>query len=115
MTAGPLHPRILYDDDDALAGKMGSYLSDGVHAGESVLAIVGDRSGDVLRGALGAQADRVAFLDQGDVYTRTETALASYGRRGTDDAALGLKRPAAASHRRGPAARTRMRTAGSAR
>ncbi|WP_033440364.1 sensor histidine kinase [Saccharothrix sp. NRRL B-16314] len=58
-----VHEALLYrDDEQYLAGTV-PFVRDGLAAGEPVLVAVPQRGIDLLRGALGAQADHVEFLD----------------------------------------------------
>ncbi|GAA3462610.1 sensor histidine kinase [Saccharothrix longispora] len=57
------HEALLYrDDEQYLAGAV-PFVRDGLNAGEPVLVAVPKRGIALLRGALGAEADRVEFLD----------------------------------------------------
>ncbi|WP_158848895.1 sensor histidine kinase [Saccharothrix deserti] len=58
-----VHEALLYrDDEQYLAGTV-PFVRDGLAAGEPVLVAVPQRGIDLLRGALGRQAEQVEFLD----------------------------------------------------
>lgn len=77
-TAALRHDALVYDSDDEYAARSTAFLRDGLDAGES--CVVGhNRSGlAMMRDALGADADRVQFLDLSRTYTRPARAVAAY-------------------------------------
>jgi anti-sigma regulatory factor (Ser/Thr protein kinase) len=72
------HNLCIYDDDDALRGRIASFLESGTAAGEPVFAVVDHRKWNVLAEALGTGAGAVRHIDRDAFYTRPEAALAGY-------------------------------------
>ena len=75
------HGLLLYDNDDAMVGRIAPFLKDGLTGAESVLVIVDSRKRELLRHALGGDGDAVSYLDRDTFYTRPEDALARYDAR----------------------------------
>lgn len=72
------HEALLYADEQQLCAAALPFLRDGIAAGELV-CVVTDHN-EVLRQALGADAERVAFLDPGEWFARPGDAFAAYQR-----------------------------------
>jgi anti-sigma regulatory factor (Ser/Thr protein kinase) len=62
---GPLHAAVVYDSPESLATRAAPFLRRGVARGETVLAVVPARAQQILRSALGDQADRVRWRQPG--------------------------------------------------
>jgi anti-sigma regulatory factor (Ser/Thr protein kinase) len=78
-SAAPLrHHAFVYESDEEYVAGTASFLKEGLDAGEA--AIVGNtRDGlAMMRDALGADADRVAFVDVSATYTRPAHTVARY-------------------------------------
>jgi anti-sigma regulatory factor (Ser/Thr protein kinase) len=58
-----LHQVAFYDDADGFLGAAVPYLRQGLEAGEPILVALGPDRTDLLRGALGVDADPIAFAD----------------------------------------------------
>lgn len=79
MTEGGLSHEVLwFADEDELCAAALPFLRDGLAAGELVCVATGHS--DVLRRALGADADRVAFFDVGEWFARPGHTFAAYQR-----------------------------------
>jgi anti-sigma regulatory factor (Ser/Thr protein kinase) len=72
------HDLFVYDADELLAVHVERYLAAGLELDERVLLVVDARKQTIMRDALGADAELVAFVEQTDVYTRPEGAMAAY-------------------------------------
>lgn len=57
------HEALLYAGNDDFVDRTAAFVIEGVDAGEPVLVMVGARKIELLRGALGADADRVRFVN----------------------------------------------------
>lgn len=79
------HSLFVYDDDDALVGKIVPFLRSGLAAGERVVALLEREKWRLLADALGSDADAISYFDPKTFYTRPEAALASF-----DDTIRGL-------------------------
>jgi anti-sigma regulatory factor (Ser/Thr protein kinase) len=72
------HDLFIYDTDDVFAAQLARYLVAGVEAGERLMVVVGVRKQAIVRAALGADAESIAFADPTQVYARPEAALAQF-------------------------------------
>jgi anti-sigma regulatory factor (Ser/Thr protein kinase) len=72
------HHAFIYESDDEYVARSVAFLKDGLEAGEG--AIVGNTRDGLakMRDALGADADRVTFLDVSSTYTRPARTVAAY-------------------------------------
>jgi anti-sigma regulatory factor (Ser/Thr protein kinase) len=61
------HEAMLYADEDGFVTGVSSFVREGVEAGEPVLVVVQSHKIDLLRDALGADADAVGFADMAEV------------------------------------------------
>jgi len=61
------HEAMLYVGDDGFVTGVSSFIREGVDAGEPVLVVVQSHKIDLLRDALGADADAVRFADMAEV------------------------------------------------
>jgi anti-sigma regulatory factor (Ser/Thr protein kinase) len=80
MTADPAlrHNAFIYESDDAYVARSVAFLREGLEAGQGCL-VGNTRDGLAkMREALGADADRVSFLDVSFTYTRPARTLATY-------------------------------------
>jgi anti-sigma regulatory factor (Ser/Thr protein kinase) len=75
------HHLFVYGDDDRLAAHIVPFLREGVDSGEAVLTVLPPRKRDLLREALGPQADAIPNTDRDAFYTRPEAAIAEYDAR----------------------------------
>jgi hypothetical protein len=85
------HEALPYGDDEAFLDGTVPFLRDGLAAGDTVLAVSGERNLERLHGRLGPDADQVEFHRSGDWYRhpartlagclRKADALAERGRR----------------------------------
>ena len=75
------HELLLYEQDDALVDGAAPFLEDGLGAGDAVVTVLDARKRDLLRAALGAQAEGVSWIDVASHYTRPEAAVADYDAR----------------------------------
>lgn len=66
---GATHTGLVYDGDRHYAETVGGFLRDGLEQGQRALLIAAPRRMDLVRAALGADADRVTYLDEADVYS----------------------------------------------
>lgn len=73
-----VHEVLWFADESELCAAALPFLRDGIAAGELVCAVTGHS--DVLRRALGADADRVAFMDAGEWFTRPGHTFGAYQR-----------------------------------
>jgi anti-sigma regulatory factor (Ser/Thr protein kinase) len=72
------HNAFVYESDDEYVERSVAFLRDGLQAGDACIA-GNTRDGlAMMRDALGPDADRVAFLDVGLVYTRPARAIRTY-------------------------------------
>jgi anti-sigma regulatory factor (Ser/Thr protein kinase) len=72
------HDLFVYDADELIAVQVERYLAAGLELDERVLVVVDAGKQLLLRDALGSDADLVSFVEQTDVYTRPEAAIAAY-------------------------------------
>jgi hypothetical protein len=79
------HSLFVYDDDDALVGKIVPFLRSGLAAGERVVALLEREKWQLVADALGSDADAISYFDSNTFYTSPEAALASF-----DDTIRGL-------------------------
>jgi anti-sigma regulatory factor (Ser/Thr protein kinase) len=72
------HNAFVYESDDEYVARSVAFLKDGLGAGEG--CIVGNTRDGLakMRDALGADADRVTFLDVSSTYTRPARTVATY-------------------------------------
>jgi anti-sigma regulatory factor (Ser/Thr protein kinase) len=72
------HDAFVYESDDEYVARSVSFLREGLEAGEGVM-VANARAGlDLMREALGPDADRVTFVDTTYTYTRPARALSAY-------------------------------------
>jgi anti-sigma regulatory factor (Ser/Thr protein kinase) len=72
------HHVLVYESDDEYVERSVDFLREGLEAGEGAI-VANMRSGLAkMRDALGPDAERVSFFDNGQTYTRPARALASY-------------------------------------
>jgi anti-sigma regulatory factor (Ser/Thr protein kinase) len=78
------HHALVYESDDEYVVRTAEFLREGLEAGEA--CVVGDTGdgADMVREALGSDADNVAFFDIAPVYTRPAHAVATYFRTFTE-------------------------------
>lgn len=74
---GYYHEAVCYTSDDDLLAVALPFLRGGAEAGEPTLVSLGERTGGLLRAALG-DVTGVEFLAGGDVYARPAVAIRSY-------------------------------------
>ncbi|KQW52818.1 hypothetical protein ASC77_00405 [Nocardioides sp. Root1257] len=65
---GATHTGLFYDGDQQYAESVGGFLRDGLEQGQPGLLIGSPHRLDLVRAALGSDADQVRFLDEADVY-----------------------------------------------
>jgi anti-sigma regulatory factor (Ser/Thr protein kinase) len=63
------HEALFYESDEQFVRVAGNFLSEGVEHNESVLVVVDARKGELLKHALGEQADLIRFEDMGQIGT----------------------------------------------
>jgi anti-sigma regulatory factor (Ser/Thr protein kinase) len=72
------HHAFAYESDDEYVGRSAGFLRAGLEAGDACV-VANTRDGNALvRDALGADADRVTFVDVSATYTRPAHAVARY-------------------------------------
>src|SRR4051794_11531741 len=72
------HSAFVHEGDDEYVARSVAFLRDGLKAGEGcIFAHSRDRLA-TMRDALGPDADRVAFIDNGSTYTRPARAVSAY-------------------------------------
>jgi anti-sigma regulatory factor (Ser/Thr protein kinase) len=72
------HHAFVYESDHEYVASSVAFLREGLEAGEACM-VGNTRDGlAIMRDALGADADRVAFFDVGALYTRPARAVATY-------------------------------------
>jgi anti-sigma regulatory factor (Ser/Thr protein kinase) len=75
---GLRHHAFVYGSDDEYVARSVAFLKDGLAAGEGAI-VANTRDGlAMMRDALGADADRVAFVDVSTTYTRPARTVAAY-------------------------------------
>jgi anti-sigma regulatory factor (Ser/Thr protein kinase) len=72
------HDLFVYETDAMFAAQVERFVVAGIEADESVIVVVGADKRRLLRDALGAATELVAFIDTSAVYTRPEAAMATY-------------------------------------
>jgi anti-sigma regulatory factor (Ser/Thr protein kinase) len=97
------HQAFVYESQDDYVARTVGFLREGLEAGEG--AVVGNtRDGlALMREALGPDADRVAFVDVGSIYTRPARTLAAYHELFRDQLRKAPSVRAVAEMQRGPA------------
>jgi anti-sigma regulatory factor (Ser/Thr protein kinase) len=72
------HHALVYESDDEYVAATAGFLKEGLDAGEAAI-VANTRDGlAMMRDALGADAERVAFVDVSAVYTRPAHTVARY-------------------------------------
>ena len=72
------HHAFVYESDEEYVAGTAAFLKEGLGAGEAAI-VANTRDGlAMMRDALGADADRVAFVDVSSTYTRPAHTVASY-------------------------------------
>jgi hypothetical protein len=77
-TAEFRHDLFVYDTDDTFAAQLARYVVAGLDADEQVLLVAGAHKRAMLTEMLGQDTEQITFIDDSDVYTRPEHALALY-------------------------------------
>lgn len=72
------HEALVYEDEEQFCATALPFLREGLAAGELVCVVTGHN--ELLRQALGADAERVAFLDAGAWFARPGDTFAAYQR-----------------------------------
>ena len=72
------HSAHVYDDVDEYVSRSVAFLKDGLAASEGCIVAQTRNRLAMMRDALGPDADRVAFVDVGSIYTRPARTLAAY-------------------------------------
>jgi anti-sigma regulatory factor (Ser/Thr protein kinase) len=72
------HNAFVYDSDDDFVGRMATFLAEGLHEGESAVAVTTRSNRALLRDALGTTSERVTFIDRDAWYVRPATTIAAY-------------------------------------
>jgi transcriptional regulator with XRE-family HTH domain len=83
------HQALLYDSDEEFVGAAGPFLADGVDRSEAVLAVTTSANIELLREHLGAEAERVDFVESDAWYTTPRSALEAYRAFASDKVAAG--------------------------
>lgn len=78
-TAHLRHDAFLYGSDDEFCEAAARFATDGLAAGEAVVAVTTPSHSDLLRGSLGADAERVSFVPSSEWYRRPPAAIAGFG------------------------------------
>ncbi len=76
--SGLRHDAFLYESDDAFGERMVPFITDGLEAGDATVAVTTRQNISLLRGALGAEGERVSFLDRDEWYSRPAKVIAGY-------------------------------------
>jgi anti-sigma regulatory factor (Ser/Thr protein kinase) len=76
--SGLRHNAFVYDSDDEFVGRMAPFLEAGFEEGASTLAVTSRSNCALLRHALGAASERVAFIDRDVWYVRPASTIAAY-------------------------------------
>jgi anti-sigma regulatory factor (Ser/Thr protein kinase) len=76
----PGHTLALYDSDESLRVRALPYLRAGLDRGESVVVVVSEEVAQVLRAALGSDADRVEWRAAGAMYLRLGSMFEGFRR-----------------------------------
>jgi anti-sigma regulatory factor (Ser/Thr protein kinase) len=72
------HDAFVHESDDEYVARSVAFLQEGLEAGEGAI-VANTRDGlAMMRDALGPDADRVAFVDNGSTYSRPARAVAAY-------------------------------------
>jgi anti-sigma regulatory factor (Ser/Thr protein kinase) len=79
--SGLRHNAFIYDSDEEFVGRMATFLEDGLEEGASTVAVTTRSNCALLRDALGAASDHVAFVDRDAWYVRPATTIATYHAR----------------------------------
>jgi transcriptional regulator with XRE-family HTH domain len=69
------HQALLYEDGEEFAEGAGRFLLEGIERSEAALAMTGKRNLRILKKRLGADADRVEFVDSARGYTGPEVPV----------------------------------------
>jgi anti-sigma regulatory factor (Ser/Thr protein kinase) len=72
------HSLFVYDDDNALAGKMAQFVGWGLADSQPVIVVLERWKRELLADALGSDADTISFLDRGAFLSRPEAAVAGF-------------------------------------
>ncbi|MEA2398721.1 MAG: hypothetical protein QOK25_2277, partial [Thermoleophilaceae bacterium] len=72
------HDLLVYDSDQQYAEALVPFFEAGLDEGDALVAVPGRATEPLLRDALGATSERVAFSACEDWYTRPEAVLAGY-------------------------------------
>jgi anti-sigma regulatory factor (Ser/Thr protein kinase) len=72
------HEALIYDSDWDLVERMAPFLRAGLEEGSATLAVLRRGSWALFREALGADAERIRFIDNGDMYVRPARTIAAY-------------------------------------